>query len=101
MLAGAPPKSPGPEEAAVVDGVAAVFAAPPNRPDAELAPELPVLAKRLAPVGLGGSAGGAPAGVVDARENMGFAGVVAVVVARVVPGALTPLFPNKEVVAAP
>jgi len=84
-----PPKSPDADEAVVVgceegaDVEAPVFAAPPNRLEAELwpvllpkSPEAPVLLLSL---------GGGPAGVVDPPiENNGFAGV-AVGAADVVP----------------
>lgn len=64
---------------------------PPKSP-----PEAPdgcedALPNRLDPTGLEESIGGAPAGVVEARENAGFAGVAADVVAAGVV-----LFPNNE-----
>jgi hypothetical protein len=44
---------------------------------------LEVLAKRLEAAGLDESLGGAPAGVVEAKENRGFAGVAEVAGAAV------------------
>lgn len=132
VAAGLPPKSP-PEAGAVL------VWAPPKRPDdvgavvlgwaaraAGLAPPpkrldtagdcAVVFWNKLDPAGFAEPAGGAPAGVVDARENMGFAGVAAVAgIAPCAVAELAALFPNKplpvlakrpaagaaEVVAAP
>ena len=82
--------------------------APPKRPEvgAVVVCSVVVLGFDAAPpaklpnafAGLEESIGGAPAGVVDGRENVGFAGVAVVVVgvADWVLGAFSFLFPNSE-----
>lgn len=75
-------------EAEVVAGFA------PNKPD--VVGWLLVLLNRLEAAAFG-SDGGAPAGVVEAKENKGLAGVAAVAVVGVVEVAVAaPLFPNNE-----
>ena len=101
------PKSPPPPPEDVVAAACAACADPDESDFAAPDPKSPVddpacwpllLPNMLVEAGFGESAGGAPAGVVDARENMGFAGVVAVAVG-VVPWLLEllpALFGNKE-----
>jgi hypothetical protein len=89
----APPKSP--EAGGATDGAAegAVFAPPPKSPPAEVV---------AVAAGLDGSAGGAPAGVVDGSENIGLAGVVAEAAVGVVPcgavvGVAPALLPKRDI----
>lgn len=77
----APNKPPG---AAAVVGAAGLFM-PPNSDDPVVAGWADGFPNRLGPVVLELPAGGAPAGVVEGRENKGFAGVA--VAAAVVAGA--------------
>jgi hypothetical protein len=74
-LGAPPPKSP--DDAGALLVAVLGFAAPPNRPPAPAPPWAPPALPPNRPdeEDFGASAGGAPAGVVDGSENMGFAGV--------------------------
>lgn len=67
----------------MVEGAAAGLLRPPKSPPPVVDGWLDVLAKRLEAAGLEASVGGAPAGVVEASENKGFAGVAEVAPAAV------------------
>lgn len=73
--------------------MAAGFA--PNRDDADEDGCAPAFPNRPLPAGLD-TPGGAPAGVVDANENMGFAGVAAGTAVGAEEAAPLGLFPNRE-----
>lgn len=98
MVAGFVPNIPPLERALVVACVAgAVVAAgfAPNKDDADVGCCAPAFPNRPDPAGLE-TAGGAPAGVVDANENIGFAGVAAGAVVGAEAAAPLVLFPNRE-----
>jgi len=67
----------------VVEAGAAGLLRLPKSPPPVVDGWLEVLAKRLEAAGLDESLGGAPAGVVEAKENRGFAGVAEVAGAAV------------------
>lgn len=87
----APAKRPEPVVVVVagcVEEVVVVLGFAPNRLEVEVAGWALAGWKRLEAAGFEESAGGAPAGVVDARENIGLAGVVAGAAPWVVAGLL-------------
>lgn len=80
--------------AGCVAGAVVAAGLAPNKDEVEVDCCAPALPNKPVPAGLD-TPGGAPAGVVEASENMGFAGVAAVAAVGAEGDALG-LFPNRE-----